>query len=165
MKSTLSLLVTTIASTTLLIGQEPPMKRPEGDMPRQQMMEHLKLNDDQKNQIEKLHVDFQKQQIAQRSKLQTSRLELRQLMRAENSDKAAIEKKINEVSQFGAQMRVGRVNQMLSVRKILTAEQQKMLREGMKMRMQRGFMRPPQGKRFEGRMQRFGPDFRSRRPF
>ena len=168
---TKALILAAIASTALLTAQEQPMKRPEGQ-PGGEMFERLKLTDDQRNQIEKLRIDFQKQQIAQRGKLETAQLELRQLMRADNPDKTAIEKKITEVSQLGAQTRIGHFNQMLSIRKILTPEQQKMAREGMKMRMHRGFaerrqggrgmMRGPQrrGSRFEGRMRRFGPDFR-----
>ncbi len=153
-------------------GQEMPMRRMEGGMPRGQMLERLKLSDDQRSQIEKLRTEFQKQQIGQRAKVQTARLELQQLMRAENPDKAAIEKKINEASQFGAQLQVARVNHMLSVRKLLTPEQQKMIREGIRERMQQrfmgsrqrmgGFMGPRFGRRFEGRMDGFGPGFRSR---
>jgi Spy/CpxP family protein refolding chaperone len=167
MSTVQSLIVAILVSATSLLAQEQPMKRPEGQ-PGGPMAERMKLSDDQRNQIQKIRTDFQKQQISQRSKLETSRLELRELMRADNPDKAAIEKKINEVSQLGAQSRIGSFNQMLAIRKVLTPEQQKMMREGMRMRMQRGFagpqqrmggfMRGPQGRRFqmEGRMGRPG---------
>ncbi len=168
MTTTQSLIVAILVSATSLLAQEQQMKRPEGQ-PGNPMAERMKLSDDQSNQIEKIRTDFQKQQISQRSKLETSRLELRELMRADNPDKGAIEKKINEVSQLGAQSQIGRFNQMLAIRKVLTPEQQKMMREGMRMRMQGGFagpqqrmrgsMRGPQGRGFqmEGRMGRRGP--------
>lgn len=173
-KFTLPVLVAAFVGSSVF-AQDMPMRDPEGGMFRGQMLERLKLSDDQHNQIEKLRTEFQKQQIGQRAKVQTARVELRQLMRADNPDKAAIEKKINEVSQLGAQLQVTRVNRLLAVRKILTPEQQKMIREGVRERMQQGFMGPRQrmqgfmgprfGKRFEGGMNRFGPGFRQHRPF
>ena len=168
MNQTQSFILAVAVASTTLMAQEQPMGRPQGH-PDRAMLERLKLTDEQRNQVEKLRTEYQKQQISQRSKLQTSQLDLRQLMRSDNPDKAAIEKKINEASQLGAQARIARFNQMLSMKKILTPEQQKMLREGMKMRMQGGMagprkrmggqMRPPQGRRFQNGpgMQRFQP--------
>ncbi|HEY4613307.1 MAG TPA: periplasmic heavy metal sensor, partial [Bacteroidota bacterium] len=73
---------------------------------RQELRQRLNLSDDQQNQIGKLRTEFQKQQVAQRSKLQTAQIELRELMRGDTPDKSAIEKKINELSQFQAQQRI-----------------------------------------------------------
>lgn len=171
MKQTLSLLSLTLFVSAVAFSQAPPM-RPGGVLGNPRLMERLKLSDDQKNQIEKLRTDFQKQQISQRAKVQTAAVELRQLLRAENPDKAAIEKKINEVSQLRAQLQTARVNHMLNVRKILTPEQQKMIREAVKERVQSRFMErrhrmrefgPRFRGRFEGRIGGFGP--RMRRPF
>lgn len=172
LKQTLSLLLLTAFVSTFAFSQNPPV-RPRGDMMGPRLMERLNLSDDQKNQIEKLRTDFQKQQIAQRAKVQTAAVELRQLLRAENPDKAAIEKKIQEVAQLRAQLQTARVNHMLNVRKVLTPEQQKMVREAVKERARGWFMERRQRMmrefgprfrgRFEGRMDGFGPGMR--RPF
>ena len=126
--------------------------------PRMQLMEELKLTDGQKKEVEKLHFDMQKQMIAQRSKIATSRLELQHMLRADNPDKAVLEKKINEVSQLATQVHMMRLSQWFAVNKLLNADQQKVwkkalnMRAGMaeRMRMNRG-MRGTMGR---GMMQR-----------
>lgn len=153
LKQTLSLVLLTMFASAIAFSQEPP-KRPRGEMMGQRLMERLNLSDDQKNHIEKLRTDFQKQQIGQRAKVQTAAVELRQLLRAENPDKAAIEKKINEVSQLRAQLQTARVHHMLNVRKVLTPEQQKMVREAVKGRVKGRLMERRQ------RMRELGPRFR-----
>ncbi|MGH2569310.1 MAG: Spy/CpxP family protein refolding chaperone [Bacteroidota bacterium] len=169
-----ALVVLASVATSLALGQEEmPMGEFEQDMPRYGMMDRLNLSDDQRNQIEKLRTDFQKQQIPQRGKVETAQIELRELLRAENPDKAAIEKKINELAQLRAQLSVARVNQMFAVRNVLTPEQQKMIRDGMRERFREGFGGPRHpmggfrgqqfGRRFDGPMNRFGPEFRHRR--
>jgi Spy/CpxP family protein refolding chaperone len=127
-----------------------------GEMPRMDLAKRLNLTDAQKEQIGKLRTEFQKQQIAQRSKLQLSRIELHELMRADNPDKSAIEKKIQESSQMQAQQRIARMNHLLAVRNLLTPEQQKIAREGIRERFRDGFrqngfhMRGNRGGMFRG---------------
>jgi Spy/CpxP family protein refolding chaperone len=154
-QQTFSLLLLAALVSMPALSQEPP-KAPPGQMMRPRFMERLNLSKEQKSQIEKLRADFQKQQIAQRAKIQTAAVELRQLLRAENPDKAAIEKKINELAQLRAQLSTARVNQMLNVRKILTPEQQQMIREAVKERVRGRFMER------QHRMREFGPRFRGR---
>lgn len=154
-KQTMSLFLLTMFAGALAFGQDPPV-RLRGEMMGPRLMERLNLSDEQKNQIEKLRTDFQKQQIGQRAKVQTAAVELRQLLRAENPDKAAIEKKINEMAQLRAQLQISRVHQMLNVRKVLTPEQQKMVREAVKERVKGHMMER------RHRMREFGPRFRGR---
>ncbi len=171
LQQTFSLLLLAALVSMPALSQKQPMA-PREDMLRPRFMERLNLSKEQKSQIEKLRTDFQKQQIAQRAKIQTAAVELRQLLRAENPDKAAIEKKINELAQLRAQLSTARVNQMLNVRKILTPEQQQMIRDAVKERVRGHFMErqhrmrefgPRFRGRFEGRMGGFGPGMR--RPF
>ncbi len=128
-----------------LFSQPGPMS--DGSMmPRMRLMEELKLTDDQKKEVEKLHFDLQKQMIAQRSKIATSRLELQQMLRADNPDKASLEKKIGEVSQLATQVHTMRLNQWFAVNKLLNADQQKVWKKALvmganmaeRMRMNRG---------------------------
>jgi Spy/CpxP family protein refolding chaperone len=172
MKQILTLVVLPLFVASVALSQERP-RRPEGAMVGPRLLERLNLNNDQKSQIEKLRAEFQKQQIAQRAKVQTARVELRQVLRAENPDKSAIEKKINEVAQLNAQLQTARVNHLLNVRKVLTPEQQKMIREAVRERVKKGFFQrrlqmmrefgPRFRGRFEGRMGGFGRGMR--RPF
>ena len=85
----------------------------------------LKLNDQQKKQVEQIRFEMQKQMVGVRAKMQTARLEMRQLLNADSPDKAAIEKKMSEVAQIGVQIHSLRLNNWFEVNKILTPEQQK----------------------------------------
>ena len=89
------------------------------------VMADLKLTDEQKKEVEKLHTDLAKQQVTQGAKMATARIEMRELLRADNPDKSAIEKKMNEISQLGVQMHMQRLNQWFAVNKLLNADQQK----------------------------------------
>jgi Spy/CpxP family protein refolding chaperone len=85
----------------------------------------LKLTDAQKKEIDKLVFDAAKQAIAQRAKVATARLELRQLLKADNPEKNAIEKKINEIADLSTQTHIDRIDGWFAVNKLLTPEQQK----------------------------------------
>ena len=92
----------------------------------------LQLNDQQKKQVEQMRIDIEKQLIGVRSKAQMAHLELRQLLNADNPDKVAIEKKMQEIAQIRTQGASIRLNQWFEVNKILTPEQQKVWRERLK---------------------------------
>jgi Spy/CpxP family protein refolding chaperone len=93
--------------------------------PVMKLMEELKLTDDQKKDVQKLHFDLQKQMITQMSKIAGARVDLQQLLKADNPDRAAIEKKITEISQLAGQTGTIMLGQWFAVNKLLTAEQQK----------------------------------------
>lgn len=127
-----------------------------------QMMERLKLTDEQKKEMEKSRFDMIKQAIDREAKVKTARVELAQLFRADNPDKGSIEKKINEISQLQAQGKLAHVNHWFAVNKMLTPEQQKiwknMLGQAMMMKrmnnMRQGFQRPAiRGQMLERMMQ------------
>jgi Spy/CpxP family protein refolding chaperone len=96
----------------------------EGKGPRK-FIEQLKLSEEQKKDFDKIHVDIEKQEIAQKAKSETARVELRQLLKADNPDKSAIEKKLNEIADLEVQMRMIKINLWFDVNKLLTPEQQK----------------------------------------
>lgn len=115
-----------------------------------QMMERLKLTDEQKKEIGKMRFDMAKQAIEREAKVKTAHVEIAHLLHADNPDKAAVEKKINEVSQLQAQGKIARLNHWFAVNKILTPDQQKtwkeMLHQALAMkkmhRMRQDFPRP-----------------------
>lgn len=121
-----------LMSTGSALAQAPE----EEDLPQapdpKPLLGRLKLDDQQKKQIEQMRFDMQKQLIGVRAKLQTARLELRQLLAADKPDKAAIEQKMGEVSQIGLQTRAIRLNEWFEVNKILKPDQQKVWKEMLK---------------------------------
>jgi Spy/CpxP family protein refolding chaperone len=96
---------------------------------RQKFLEQLKLTDAQKKELQQIRFNAQKQAIGQRAKIATTALELRQLLRAESPDKAAIEKKVKELSDLRGQAQLARIDHLFAARKVLTPEQQKLVRE------------------------------------
>ncbi|MGA3288273.1 MAG: periplasmic heavy metal sensor [Bacteroidota bacterium] len=96
----------------------------EGKM-RHKFMEQLKLTEEQKKDFDKIHVDMEKQEIAQKAKNETARVELRQLFKADSPDKSAIEKKMNEIADLEVQMHMIKINSWFDINKLLTQEQQK----------------------------------------
>jgi Spy/CpxP family protein refolding chaperone len=89
------------------------------------IMGKLNLTDEQKKDVEKIHFDAAKQSVAQKAKLATGRIELQQLLKTDNPDKSAIEKKINEMADIGVQLRIIKLNSWFAINKILTPDQQK----------------------------------------
>lgn len=102
-------------------GDEKPNAMPENRGP----FAKLNLTDAQKKDIEKLNTDFAKQRVEHQAKIKTATIDLRQLMRADAPDRAAIEKKINEISDLQAQNRIKGVDHWFAVNKLLTPDQQK----------------------------------------
>jgi Spy/CpxP family protein refolding chaperone len=88
-------------------------------------MGKLNLSDEQKKDVEKIHFDAEKQTIAQKAKVETARVELQQLLKADAPDKLVIEKKITDIAELKVQMHMIKVNAWFDVNKLLNPEQQK----------------------------------------
>jgi Spy/CpxP family protein refolding chaperone len=122
---------------------------PPGD--RGRMMGQLKLTDDQEQKIDNLNAEFQKRQIAARAQLQSLRVDLRQLFKAERPDRNRIEGKMKDVEKLAGDIRIARVGHWFDIYAMLTPEQQKIWKDRpMKGRMERGRMmmkrRMPRGR-------------------
>ncbi|MEW5799057.1 MAG: Spy/CpxP family protein refolding chaperone [Bacteroidota bacterium] len=109
----------------------PPPNHPQ----RFQLMDELKLTDAQKEQFEKISYDTEKKQIELRSKMESAQLDLRRLMDADSPDKAAIEKKFNEIAAAQTAMKMNHFNCWYEKNKVLTPEQQKIWKQAMHHRM------------------------------
>ena len=79
------------------------------------MMDELKLTDQQKKDIDKIHSDATKEQIDRRADIQKAQVELRDLLKADNPNQGAIEKKIGEISQMRAQAASKRLSNWFKV--------------------------------------------------
>lgn len=99
------------------------------DVQRENLHKILNLDDATTKKIEQLREDHQKKQIALRAKLQTARLEMRTLMRADNLDRAALLAKQKEISGIREEMQTSKLSHRLDVYGLLTPEQQKIWKE------------------------------------
>jgi Spy/CpxP family protein refolding chaperone len=94
----------------------------------------LGLSDEQVARLHKIGVDAQKASVQTRADMQLRRIELRELMRADNPDQSAIMAKLDEVNALQGKMQKQRVETMLSARSVLTAEQLKKVKTFMENR-------------------------------
>jgi Spy/CpxP family protein refolding chaperone len=113
-----------IAAVLMVFGTQ-MYSQPNRGKHIQKFMEKLNLTDEQKKDVDKIHVDAEKQTITQKAKEETARLELRQLLKADAPDKSAIEKKINDIADLKVQMHMIKINSWFAINKLLTPDQQK----------------------------------------
>jgi Spy/CpxP family protein refolding chaperone len=169
MEASMKRILAFMLASMLLLGTGSALAQPptDEDMPQapraKPLIGRLNLNDQQKKQVEQLRFDMQKQLIGVRGKLQTARLELRELLSADNPDKAAIEKKMNEIAQIRVQKESVRLDHWFQVNKLLTPEQEKVWKEVLKHPF-RAKARAWMGQRMrDGRGPRGGQSFMGRR--
>ncbi len=81
------------------------------------------LSDQQKQEIQKLKQAVQKETLSLKSKLQVKKAELNDLLMAENLDKNAIYKKIDEISEIEKKLKKKHIDTMIKVQALLTPEQ------------------------------------------
>jgi Spy/CpxP family protein refolding chaperone len=104
-------------------------------------MEKLDLTADQQKQFDKLRTDMQKKQIELRSKVQTLRLDMKDLFNEDSPDKLKIESTMNGVNKLQSEMKLTHLDFWFEVNKILKPDQQKIWKEHRLMMGQRN----PQG--------------------
>jgi Spy/CpxP family protein refolding chaperone len=110
--------------------------------------EKLGITAEQAAKIRLQTSEFRKAQIRSRAELQVKRLELNELLAAANPDRAAIDKKLEEISSAQLAQRKSEVDFRLRMRDTLTSEQRQKLqqmREEFRHRAPEG--RGPQGPR------------------
>lgn len=105
-------------------GERMRPREARGEM-RRDLIESLQLSDAQKGQMQKLRLDFEKKQVAIHSKIQTERLDMKELFLADNPDRAAIEKHMRAVSDLQYQAKLNHLGHWYEVKAILTPDQQK----------------------------------------
>lgn len=120
-----------------------------GEGPRA-VMAKLNLDDVQKEKIEKLRTEMQRKNIETQSKIRLARIDMRELMRAENPSRSAIEKKMRAVSDLELDLKLVRLDHMLAVREVLTPEQRKIWKDEMRDARWEGRGRGPRGARRGG---------------
>ncbi len=120
------------------MGQMGPGEPMAGLLRNPEVQKELGLTPEQLQKLDDIRFNAEKEGIQHRSALQISHLELNHLMTAENPDRAAIDKKIQETAQEEAAMMRSSINARLNARSVLTAEQRTKLKQYMQNRMTPG---------------------------
>jgi Spy/CpxP family protein refolding chaperone len=94
----------------------------------------LGLSDDQTSHLRQIVLDTEKANIKTRAEVQVQGIELRELLRADNPDRDAVMKKIDEISALRTEMAKQDVSALLQAKSVLTPEQQKKIRDFIEMR-------------------------------
>lgn len=113
--------------------------------------QRLGITDAQAAKVRQQTSDFQVSQIRSRADVQVNELQLRNLLSAQNPDRATIDQKLNQVSAAELALRKQQVDYMLAMRAILTPEQRQKLRQMRQAPMHRSRQglaapRPPAGR-------------------
>ena len=127
-------------------------------------VEELGITADQTAKIRQQESDFRKAQIRNQADLRVKQIELQELLAAENPDRGDINRKLEDVSDARLAMERSAIDNRLTLRETLTAEQrqkiEQMRNEARQQRRQRfqQFRRgAPQGSGRPGRRFRQGP--------
>jgi Spy/CpxP family protein refolding chaperone len=89
----------------------------------------LELTQDQIGKLEGLAAETKKKLIDLRAEMEKSRLDMRSLLRSESEDLAQVKKQMGALSKARADMQEARITHLFEARKVLTAEQKKMVKE------------------------------------
>jgi Spy/CpxP family protein refolding chaperone len=89
----------------------------------------LGISDEQATRLRQITVDAQKTAIRTKADLAVRGLELRELLVADNPDRATVLKKVDEVSALTGTLMKQHVEALLSAKTVLTPEQQQKIRE------------------------------------
>jgi Spy/CpxP family protein refolding chaperone len=87
----------------------------------------LDLTPEQRDRITELHERQARKAIQARADLETARLDMRKLMRADTPDRRALDTQIDRIAGLEAGLRKDRVATLLDVRALLTPDQRKKL--------------------------------------
>jgi Spy/CpxP family protein refolding chaperone len=91
----------------------------------------LGITEEQRKKLEDIGFNARKAAIQQRATLQVQRMELQRLLQADNPDRAAIDKKVAELSQAQTALMRTMVNGLVDARGALTKEQRDKIRDYM----------------------------------
>ncbi len=88
----------------------------------------LNLTDPQVNRLRQIALEEQKSRVKGRAEMAVRGIELRELLHADQPDREAVMKKVQEISDLRAQMMKQKVEVLLSAKNVLTPEQQRKMR-------------------------------------
>ena len=100
--------------------------------------EELKLTDDQVKRLKDIRDAFSKKAVKERAEMKSRRIDLKRALDTEKIDLTDVEKKIREVSNMRADLRIARLKAIQEGKSVLNAEQQKQLSKIARKRPGRG---------------------------
>jgi Spy/CpxP family protein refolding chaperone len=112
------------------------------DLLQPEIQKELALTNEQRQKLDDIRFNSEKESIQYRSSLQILQMELSRLIDAENPDRTAIDKKIQEISQMESALLRSSINSGLNARAVLTGEQRSKLTQFMQNRI-KGDRMPP----------------------
>lgn len=119
---TAGILILALTAAVPSLAQKGPEKKPM--MHEEMCCSKLNLSSDQKEKLQKIRLDFQKELLPLKTELKAKMLELRQLA-LENAEKNQINTKIDEIAQARAEIKKKTYAHHLEIKNILTEEQKK----------------------------------------
>jgi Spy/CpxP family protein refolding chaperone len=94
----------------------------------ERLVQQLGLSDDQRTQVRPLLLNYAKEAIRTRADIAETRLEIRQLLSANQPDLSKVKNMLQNIADKEAQLRFAHITTMQGIRKLLTPEQQKQWR-------------------------------------
>jgi Spy/CpxP family protein refolding chaperone len=92
---------------------------------------NLDLSKEQRDKIAEIRDKQQRNSIRVRADLQTARLDMGKLLRADKPDRAAINRQVERMAALRTDMEKARIGMMLDMRDVLTPEQREKMRGAM----------------------------------
>lgn len=118
--------------------------------------QQLGISDQQETKLEDLLTDFRKTLIQDRANLAVQRIDLENLLAAENPDRGAINRKLQQMGTAQLALEKSAVDFALNLKQELTPEQRQKIQQFLRQRSGRRFEGMPGGARFERRRGRGG---------
>lgn len=110
---------------------------------RPAVLKELAITAEQRQKLEDIRFNTEKESIQRRAAMQVRRMELQRLVDADNPDRAAVDRTIQEVAQEEAAIMRATINARLNAKAVLSAEQRAKLVQLRQNRLDRN--RPLQG--------------------
>jgi Spy/CpxP family protein refolding chaperone len=95
-----------------------------------ELIESLNLSEEQKTEIRKIDLDFQKELLGLRNKVEINQLEIKILFLETEPNLVKIRAKLEEIADLQTELKMKGIEEYLEVKGILTPEQQEKLPEG-----------------------------------
>jgi Spy/CpxP family protein refolding chaperone len=124
-----TLVILALAGMMSMANAQAPGRGGPGPGEGRDMKAMLGLDDATASKVEKLRDDHQKNVIALRAKMKTTRVDFQSMMRKDNPDESALLAKQKELSALKGELQESMLKHRLAVAKLLTPEQQKLMRE------------------------------------
>lgn len=100
-----------------------------------ELIESLNLTEEQKTEIKKIDLNFQKELLGLKNKVEINQLEIKILFLEKDPDLEKIRAKLQEIADLQTELKMKGIKEYLAVKGILTLEQQEKLPEGIPFQM------------------------------